>query len=706
MNLKQLVYLLFVLLVITPFDGSGQTSVKRRILGIYNSIDDGEYGNTNMHLHAEYVLNYLGFIVDPWDISRGIPKIKDWSSYAAIFIWFENDRIPFAETYINWLHQILDKNIKLIIWDNIGAFHNQNTKAVVPINKINSVLNRLGISFATDYQDNPLLFETIILHKKMMEFERSLENEIGIYGRLQSQSSANKVYLSIKLRGIKDSQNDLSIITPQGAVVWGNNILYRHVYRDNIFKKEKTLLKWRLNPFLFFQKVLKTRHIPKMDACIKNGRRIYYSHIDGDGFANFTRVEDDMLCGEVVHKHIFKKYRLPISVSFIGCEIDPQHYGDKRGLETLGEMASLPTIEIASHSFSHPFVWSEKQKFKYKDTYKQFMLPVKGYKFNLEKEIKGSVDYLNSLLKPFNKTCSLFFWTGNCEPELNAVTIMYKYGIRNINGGESRFDRKFNSYAHINPLGKHHQQYLQIYTSNCNETIYTNGWQGPFNGFEKVIETFKNTNTAMCYRPMNVYYHFYSGEKIAGLRALVTVYDYILSQSVNPIFTSEYVDIVLGYFSARITKSAKNTWKITNNGKCRTVRFDFTDKKPDLSVSKNVIGFHFIKRSLYVFLGNHQESRITLIPRNAPAKAVYLASTNTHVQRIKRTKNSMFLAFSTFLEPEFTFAGFPSNQKVTIQVKAEKEIQKFYGKVNAQGRLSYKIPKIDQPGSFLMHLAW
>jgi hypothetical protein len=648
----------------------------------------------------------MGLVVEPWNIASGIPENIDMNDYLAVFCWFESIQLPHAEAFISWLHRVLDRKIKLIIWNNIGTFIDQNTKKEIPVQKINALLKRIGVNFKGNYNSNPLLIDIVYLDKKMMEFERSIHNEINMYEQLISTSPKNRVFLKIKLKNKKNSISDYVVISPQGGIIWGNNILFRHVYYDPIIKKETTLLKWRVNPFLFFETILKRKYEPKMDVCVRNGRRIYYSHIDGDAFSGFSHVKNYETCGQAIKDEILQKYRLPVSVSFITCELNPKYYGNPERIKLFGKIVGLPNVEVASHTFSHPFVWSEKQKFEYKETYKLFSIPIKNYAFNVEREIRGSIEYLDSLAKPFGKTCSLIFWSGNCQPEIDALKIIEQYGYKSINGGEARFDHKYNSFAHITPLGKKTGDLWQIYTSNCNETIYTNGWESQFSGMEKVIETFKNTDKQMCYRPMNIYYHFYSGEKNASNRALQRVYDYVSTQKISPVFTSEYIDIVKGFLNTKIIKAENNKWEITGNGKCRTIRFDLYRKKPDLKESRNIIGYSYIKNKLYISLGKGEKSIIKLIPGNIPQEGMWIKSTNTTIKRMKKNSRGSFIEFLTWQDPEFDFGGCPPNTVSQILIKGNIRKNKFLKKTDFGGNLSFAIPGTKTGNTYLIHISF
>ena len=96
-----------------------------------------------------------------------------------------------------------------------------------------------------------------------------------------------------------------------------------------------------------------------------------------------------------------------------------------------------------------------------------------------------------------------------------------------MNGGDSRLDGEYPSYHYVAPLYRQHEGFYQIHSSNSNENTYTNLWSGPFGGYVNAIQTFANTDSPRRILPVNVYYHFYSGERQAALEALRIVYNWV-----------------------------------------------------------------------------------------------------------------------------------------------------------------------------------
>ena len=168
------------------------------------------------------------------------------------------------------------------------------------------------------------------------------------------------------------------------------------------------------------------------------------------------------------------------------------------------------------------------------------------------------------------------------------------------------------SYTGLSPLYRQVGKYTQVYSSNANENLYTNLWEGLYSGFSEVIEAFKNTESPLRIRPINIYYHFYSGERISSVKALKDTYDYVLKQDINPVFPSRYIQMVHGWMNIDIKKIGQNQYEISNNGDLRTLRLDSTNLYPDYRKSKNIVGHKYLNGSLYIYLGAEGRSSLAL----------------------------------------------------------------------------------------------
>jgi hypothetical protein len=96
------------------------------------------------------------------------------------------------------------------------------------------------------------------------------------------------------------------------------------------------------------------------DVTTENGHRLWMAHVDGDGFLNRAELPGTPFASEVIRSQILEKYALPTTVSVIEGEIGPTglypHLSPE--LEAIARaIFKIPTVELASHTYSHPFYW-------------------------------------------------------------------------------------------------------------------------------------------------------------------------------------------------------------------------------------------------------------------------------------------------------------------------------------------------------------
>jgi hypothetical protein len=645
-----------------------ESRLPRVILGLYDSTEpyNRRPDHNLIHKNAAMVLNYLGMKMRYHDIAQGLPGEKELEDVHGILTWFMDEEMAGAEAYCRWAANEIQKGKKFVILGNMGAWEDQKTKETVPLGVAGEIYRALGLEYEGDWTDNPLVIEVSGKDPRMVEFERTLDQEAGVYERIVSSSPENRVYLTLRRSDLPGSESAAVVVTPRGGVAVENYvILLNHI--DETFR-------WRLNPFLFFEEAFGLEGGPRYDTTTLFGRRIFYSHIDGDGFENAAEFDPAKMSAEVVRDDILEKYDLPVTVSVVTSEVDPRYMGSERTLAVARSIFSLPHVEAGSHGFAHPLDWEKKlasyeikgysrklllgkdpallTESPYKDAAK-ILASDDAY---LKREIVDTVRYIESELLPKKKRVVLFQWTGDCKPPGEAIGLADGLGIGNINGGDGRFDRSTPSYTAVAPLVREMDGRVQVYTSNANENIYTNGWDPPYDALRHVIETFEQTEVPTLVdsvprrvSPINVYYHFYSGEKRMSLQALRQAYDYVLKKKVIPVFASDYVEVVRGFhsgFVGRLGQAAAGGWRFSGYGACRTVRWDARDKYPDLARSKGVLGFSRWENYLYVHLDDSGEAVIYF--QDKPPSESYLEESSTLISTWKVSRE----------EGSFTARGF------------------------------------------------
>lgn len=78
---------------------------------------------------------------------------------------------------------------------------------------------------------------------------------------------------------------------------------------------------------------------------------------------------------------------------------------------------ALPNVEIASHSFRHPFAWtSDTGTAAYYPKPSLTLRPEYDHPLDYREETLGSIDYIERKLAPPGKKFRLMLRTGNCPP--------------------------------------------------------------------------------------------------------------------------------------------------------------------------------------------------------------------------------------------------------------------------------------------------
>ncbi len=615
----------------------------RKILLFYDSKEIDPADSVINRIYQPYV-EYLGYVPVLYDIQKGLPKDFLADEYAGILIRLP--KVSEQKNFIDWVKKQIDDGLKVFFIDYF------------PVSE--DLLEPLGINYLG--YTNPFdKLELIDSKHKFFEIEPGFDN-IPIV----SITEGNPI-LTFK---VKDK-----VFTPFAITKWGGYALegsfLRVVGQSALFV---------FDPVKIFKEVF-SPDFPALDITTENGRRILTAHIDGDAFFGVADFDPSKNLGEIIKDQIIKKYKIPHTVSIVEGEVSPEGlYPEKsKKLEEIAKsIYSLDNVEPASHSFSHPFKWQEIEKIEDEtDKVEGYSLPIKNYKFSLEREIIGSINYINQNLTPKDKKVKVFLWTGDCVPSKDALKLTYKIGVYNVNGGDTTIESKKSFFSLIGPMGLNREEYFQVYAPIQNENVYTNLWNDYY-GYINVISTFKLTDKPYRFKPISIYYHFYSGQKLSSLKALNEVYTYALSQEVNPMFISEYAQRVLEFRNTAITQDVRDeTLVIRGEGNLKTVRFD-SNVIPDIFQSNGVVGFKKINDSIYINLDNSGDYKIVL-SKNIPD--FYFLDSNGQISDYRKNNRTISFKVKSYLPLEFKLYNrnckVEVNPKTYIQIKTTGNIYEY-----------------------------
>lgn len=277
------------------------------------------------------------------------------------------------------------------------------------------------------------------------------------------------------------------------------------------------------------------------------------------------------------------------------------------------------------------------------------------------------------------------FWSGDCNPPKSVLKYMYQHNYLHINGGDTMITNAEPLLSLVAPYGIEREGYYQVYTGAQNENVYTNDWLGPFWGFKKVIQTFKLTDKPRRLKPIDIYYHIYSGSKRASLNALHKVYQWAMKQDVMPIYISEYIPKVIDFYTISMIHEG-NSWLIKGANALKTVRIP--DKEyVDMIDSHGIAGYKKYNDALYIHLAPKQEHLLVLGKKKTEQN--YLLDANVALKEFRQQGDEVDAVFNSYvpakiryhLEKGCELKAFPKEDKrsesgsfVTISYQTQKDV--------------------------------
>lgn len=654
----------------------GPGELPRCVLALYKSSEiyndvEGPRPKTattsEVHSWAQMPLNWLGLMVEYHDIDQGLPDERTMSRYRGVITWFQTEEMAAPLEYLRWLGAQMRAGRRVVILGYLGALRDRGTLRTIDLAAVNEALAPSGLEFRGNWTGDQQVIELRAKDARMMEFERRLPPGLPYYQQVISHRADTRAHLVLARRDLPDSESQLVVTGPWGGFAATEYVRFQ-------FPGESGT-QWWLDPFAFFREALGVGDWPRPDTTTLCGRRIFYSHIDGDGLRNRSEVRPGASSGRVILDEVLSRYGLPTSVSVVVAEVEPTLLGSPEFHELARAIYVLPNVEAGSHSYTHPLDWLKHTR--------SFPLPQVPY--SVERETAGSIRYIEERLLPPGKRVRLFQWSGSTRVTEEAVAILDRLGVPNINGGDTMRDRRWPSYTRVAPLMRQVGRHWQTYASASNENLYTHLWTGPFYGFRNVIETFENTERPRRVAPVNVYYHYYSGERIASLAALRFVHEWVARQPLARLFTSEYLAIVEGFRSARIARTPEG-WRIWDHGALRTVRFDDTRAHVDLVRSRGVLGFLHHQGALYVHLAGPEPALVILGDR-APAEP-YLAQASHRVTSWARQNGHVEARLSGIGPKEIVIAGLEPGREVEIDIREGAASRRLRARAAPDGRLT------------------
>ncbi|OCS46421.1 bifunctional glycoside hydrolase 114/ polysaccharide deacetylase family protein [Ralstonia pickettii] len=557
------------------FIGIGRLEVMPRRILLVEPQEPGTSTNTAPSmLYLAMPINYLGYRTEFADANKPLPTVTP-DRYAGVVTWFDgNASRPGA--WASWLRRTITAGVRVAMFNQFG------------LNMDASTAQMLDLQTVPGAPAGPL---AIVSRDPMIGFELQPHPDRRMAVGVQVDPGVAGSQSLLRLSAGSYSY-DAAAIMPWGGYVLQPFGVFRMPDVDQA--------RWVIQPLDFLRRALQLPAMPVPDTTTENGRRLMTVHIDGDGFASRTEFPPSEFSGQALLREILDRYKVPTTVSIIEGEVAADGVYPKLTpqLEPIARtLFAQPYVELASHTFSHPFNWlrttnppDPASAATAEGTDTAFSLNIPNYRFSFDREIAGSIHYINTKLAPAGKQVKVLLWSGNGQVPPIAVQKTVEAGVLNMNGGDTYITRSNPSWTAVAPLGVDKGDGLfQVFAPDQNENIYTNLWHGPYYGFSRAIETFELTEKPYRFKPIGIYYHMYSGTKLASVTALRQVYDWAVAQPVMPVYASDYIRKVLDFRTMAIARDG-DAWVVRGTGDLRTVRWSGRGV-PRLADARDVAGY-------------------------------------------------------------------------------------------------------------------
>jgi polysaccharide biosynthesis protein PelA len=713
-------------------------TINREILGLYDGATEPMVEFSRLHKYLEMPLNHLGYKLTLRDLRTGLPDPTETARYRAVATWFSG-RVSDADAYLAWAANATKAGTRFVVIDSVGAIGNSED-----LPAINGFLSQLGITQAAYYVGDTKetridrLNPTVIAGEVAHDPAALPPHNVFIANSTASTTNPT-VHLSVidpAHRWVKASAAALVTTSRRGGFVAPGYAIRYDAAANRV--------QWLIEPFRFLEAALGHQRAPVPDTTTVSGRRLYFSHIDGDGWNNATDVQPYASQGQhaaqVMLDHLIVPYPdLPVTVGLIAGDVTPTDGGLAEGTATAKAMFALPNVEVASHTHTHPFHWSQFKDYNRDreitnilatletrppledrslkalvDKWRAAAPPITlagssataapkppsadlprarpHQPFDLEREVKGALDVSTSLA-PQGKRAQMYLWSGDCRPFEDVLKATRLAGVRNLNGGDSRYDAAFPSKAYVPPLSRMVGAERQIYAVNSNENTYTHGWTGPFDAFKTLSETLDNTELPRRLKGFNVYYHSFSATKIDGVAAVRANLDKARASRLAPITASQYAEIAEGFFTTRIIETAPDRWAIKDRGALNTMRFDDAkDVAVDYDASVGVIGANTHAGSLYVTLDPAvTEPQIAVRPSGKTSTGARLTDSRWALSAVQRSACEVTANAQGFGVGEMSWRGLLPGVHIVTATRRGAVLAKQRLTADAQGRLTARL---------------
>ena len=406
----------------------------------------------------------------------------------------------------------------------------------------------------------------------------------------------------------------------------------------------------QIDLFRFASEWLGRREIvPAVDTTTRDGRRVFFSHISGEGFTRPSTLPGFTMCAEVMRQRILKRFYLPFTVAV--CEADlrgwrpGQNPADAPRNEQLARsIYEMPNIAAASNSFSMPAHWTADESIS-----GPLNEHAKSPRRDVQREVAGSMTYIHNKLLPAGKSVSLMLWPDFAPPTPEALSFCRSIGVQSLT-------RTRHGDAAVLELVSSGPQYAAGMDHSVSTEVFASA-RAPVTPGEQLAH-FQSTAAARRTTPVAVGGSFLdaqNGEKLADLEKLL---DWCVEQPLRAMPAAQYAASVRDAMQTRILRVAEGHWIVLNGGQARTLRLPASCGVPDLGRSRGISGYAVQDDQIYIHTLGRPRCEIVLTQEKSETPDLHLVECSAHIEFYEMASRRAIFKVHDWRPVEVVLGGF------------------------------------------------
>lgn len=352
---------------------------------------------------------------------------------------------------------------------------------------------------------------------------------------------------------------------------------------------------------------------PVPDTTTRDGRRVFYSHIDSTGFATPSTLPGFPLCSEVMRDRILDRYLLPFTVSVCEAELrgwlPGQELHDVAPLEhTARSIFEMPQVQAASNSLSRPTHWTPGVRIS-----SELNARASTTRHDLQREIAGSMNYIHRRLLPVGKEVSLMLWPRQATPTAEALDYCASIGVESLSS--------------VSP------------------------------GSASLIPAASRSPKSIRMEPVAVRCSFEDVRTEQGVAALEKTFDACAGEPLHAMTAAAFAASLRDARETRVLQVADGHWIILNRGDCRTLRLPASAGLPDMTRCLGVSGFNTHEGQLYIHTMGKARTELVLT-KEQPRQHLHLVESSARVEFMELSSRRATFHVRDLRPVEVVFDGF------------------------------------------------